>query len=39
MEIYIRIVKYKSKYRFISFGGFDPTWCLSENRQEIDNWK
>ena len=32
-------IQIKNKYQFISLDGFDATWTLSENGQEIDNGK
>jgi beta-galactosidase len=32
-------IQIKNKYQFISLDGFDATWSLSENGQEIDNGK
>jgi len=32
-------IRIKNKYQFISLDGFDATWSLSENGQEIDNGK
>jgi len=30
-------IRIKNKYQFISLNGFDSTWSLTENGQEIDN--
>ncbi|KDN53688.1 glycoside hydrolase family 2 TIM barrel-domain containing protein [Flavobacterium seoulense] len=32
-------IQIKNKYQFISLDGFDATWSLTENGQEIDNGK
>ena len=32
-------IQIKNKYKFISLDGFDATWSLTENGQEIDNGK
>ena len=32
-------IRIKNKYQFISLDGFEATWSLSENGQEIDNGK
>jgi beta-galactosidase len=32
-------LRIKNKYQFITLDGFDATWSLSENGQEIDNGK
>jgi len=32
-------IQIKNKYQFISLDGFDASWSLSENGQEIDNGK
>ncbi len=32
-------IQIKNKYQFISLNGFDASWSLSENGQEIDNGK